>query len=131
AGRRVQDVLQRRLGIEQRDLELVLGPASAENDVHGLRFLLARFGDVAYQRPMKGGQAVDSLAPGTVLDGRYRIEEEIGRGGMGVIYRAIHVTLDPPHAVKLVTPQFARHHRDHDRFRVNDTAEARVERPNV
>ena len=78
-----------------------------------------------------GGQAVDSLTPGTVLDGRYRIDEEIARGGMGVIYRATHLTLDLPRAVKLVTPQFARDHRYLERFRVEATAAARIEHPNV
>ena len=47
---------------------------------------------------------MDSLTPGTVLDGRYRIDEEIARGGMGVIYRATHLTLDLPRAVKLDHP---------------------------
>ncbi len=78
-----------------------------------------------------GGPAVDALNPGTVLDGRYRIEEEIARGGMGVIYRAIHVTLDLPRAVKLITPQFARDHRYLERFQVEATAAARIEHPNV
>src|SRR5919201_5173329 len=80
---------------------------------------------------MKGGQAVDSLAPGTVLDARYRIEEEIARGGMGVIYRATHLTLDLPRAVKLITPQFARDARYLERFRTEATAAARIGHPNV
>src|SRR3954452_17224576 len=80
---------------------------------------------------MNGGQATDPLAPGTVLDGRYRIEEEIPRGGMGIIYRATHLTLDLPRAVKLITPQFARDRRYLERFRVEATAAARVEHPNV
>src|SRR3954452_12306544 len=80
---------------------------------------------------MDGGQATDSLAPGTVLDGRYRIEGEIARGGMGIIYRATHLTLDLPRAVKLITPQFARDHRYLERFRVEATAAARIEHPNV
>src|SRR4051794_40401505 len=80
---------------------------------------------------MTGGQAVDSLAPGTVLDGRYRIEAEIARGGMGVIYRATHVTLNLPRAVKLITPQFARDPRYLERFRTEATAAARIEHPNV
>src|SRR3954452_16191881 len=80
---------------------------------------------------MNGGQTVDSLVPGTVLDGRYRIEAEIARGGMGVIYRARHVTLDLPRAVKLITPQFARDGRYLERFRTEATAAARIEHPNV
>src|SRR3954447_4637398 len=80
---------------------------------------------------MNGGQATDPLAPGTVLDGRYRIEEEIARGGMGIIYRATHLTLDLPRAVKLITPQFARDRRYLERFRIEATAAARIEHPNV
>jgi len=80
---------------------------------------------------MDSGQATDPLAPGTVLDGRYRIEEEIARGGMGIIYRATHVTLDLPRAVKLITPQFARDRRYLERFRIEATAAARVNHPNV
>ena len=80
---------------------------------------------------MDGGQATDSLAPGTVLDGRYRIEEEIARGGMGIIYRATHITLDLPRAVKLITPQFARDRRYLERFRIEATAAARIDHPNV
>ena len=80
---------------------------------------------------MNGGQATDSLAPGTVLDGRYRIEQEIARGGMGIIYRATHITLDLPRAVKLITPQFARDRRYLERFRIEATAAARIDHPNV
>src|SRR4051794_25876343 len=80
---------------------------------------------------MDGGQATDSLAPGTVLDGRYRIEQEIARGGMGIIYRAAHITLDLPRAVKLITPQFARDRRYLERFRIEATAAARIDHPNV
>jgi serine/threonine-protein kinase len=115
----VQDVVQRGFRVAQPDDELAIGFALAEDDVHGLRF-----------SPMKG-PAVDALTPGALLDGRYRIEEEIARGGMGVIYRAIHVTLDLPRAVKLITPQFARDPRYLERFRTEATAAARIEHPNV
>ncbi len=43
------------------------------------------------------------------LIGNYRLLEEIGRGGMGVVYRAEHVQLGKPAAVKMLLPQ-----RSHD-----------------
>lgn len=38
----------------------------------------------------------------TLLDGRYRIERELGAGGSGVVYAAVHVGLDSQVAVKLL-----------------------------
>ena len=32
--------------------------------------------------------------PGTVIGDKYRIEKELGRGGFGVVVRAVHLTLD-------------------------------------
>jgi formylglycine-generating enzyme required for sulfatase activity len=40
------------------------------------------------------------LAPGFVLDGRYRIEDRIGQGGFGRVYRAVDVRFAAPVAVK-------------------------------
>ncbi len=37
---------------------------------------------------------------GTVLDGQYRVEEIVGEGGFGVVYRGRHLSLDQPIAVK-------------------------------
>ncbi len=40
--------------------------------------------------------------PETVLDGKYRLESRIGQGQYGVVYRATHLQLDRPVAVKLL-----------------------------
>ena len=39
----------------------------------------------------------------TLLNDRYRLEEELGHGGMGTVHRAFDATLEREVAVKLVT----------------------------
>ena len=41
------------------------------------------------------------IAPGDVVGYRYRVEQEIGRGGMGVVYRAVDLELDEAVAIKV------------------------------
>ena len=47
-------------------------------------------------------------APGTILADRYRLGEELGRGGMGAVYRATDLRTGGPVAVKALHPAFAR-----------------------
>ena len=46
-----------------------------------------------------------------VLAGRYRVEEELGRGGMARVYRGTDTVLGRPVAIKVLAPQFAENGR--------------------
>ena len=48
---------------------------------------------------------VDEVAEGHILDGKYRIEKVIGRGGMGVVVSATHLVLDELVAIKFLTEE--------------------------
>ena len=43
---------------------------------------------------------------GQTLDDKYKIERELGRGGMGTVYLATHLGTERPVAVKIIAPQF-------------------------
>ena len=45
----------------------------------------------------------DRLLPGELVDGRYRVDELLGHGGVGVIYRAFDVDLERRCALKLLS----------------------------
>ncbi|MFL5348844.1 MAG: serine/threonine protein kinase [Hyalangium sp.] len=45
------------------------------------------------------------IVPGTVLKGTYRIDAELGSGGMGTVFRATHLGLDKTMAVKVLSPR--------------------------
>ena len=42
---------------------------------------------------------------GQTLDGKYHIERELGRGGMGTVYLATHLGTVRTVAVKIIAPQ--------------------------
>jgi serine/threonine protein kinase len=50
---------------------------------------------------------LDSLPNGLMFAERYRIIEELGRGGMGTIYRALDTKLEEEIALKLIRPEIA------------------------
>ncbi|HYR09337.1 MAG TPA: protein kinase [Longimicrobium sp.] len=67
---------------------------------------------------------LESLLKGRELGGRYRIEEVIGRGGMGAVYRAIDQRLGRPVAVKVITASAGNDPETRERLRARFKHEA-------
>lgn len=72
-------------------------------------------------------QAPGSLAPGSEVDGRYRVERVLGEGGMGVVLAARHLQLGERVALKLlrVSPERVKA-QDVARFRREARAAVRI-----
>jgi serine/threonine protein kinase len=68
---------------------------------------------------------------GQALDGKYQIERELGRGGMGTVFLATHVGTERPVAVKIISPQYMRRAEFVERFRREARAAGRLRHPNV
>jgi serine/threonine protein kinase len=68
---------------------------------------------------------------GQTVDGKYQIERELGRGGMGTVYLATHIGTERPVAVKIIAPQFMERPEFVERFRREARAAGRLRHPNV
>jgi serine/threonine protein kinase len=62
---------------------------------------------VPTQELPESAPSMDALI-GTVVDGRYRIDVRIGEGGMGVVYKAIHTSLNKTIALKVLRGEMAK-----------------------
>src|SRR5215211_4356672 len=61
----------------------------------------------------------------------YRIDSLVGRGGMGVVYRARDLALDRPVALKLIAPELAQDERFRTRFLRESRLAAALDHPHV
>ena len=61
----------------------------------------------------------------------YVIEDWLGEGGMGVVYRARHALLDQPVAVKILAPHLARDARVRERFLQEGRILVELRHPNI
>jgi len=71
------------------------------------------------------------LALQELLAGRYSIERELGRGGMGIVLLARDVALDRPVAIKLLPPHLASRPDERDRFLHEARTAAGLSHPNI
>ncbi|MFM8272126.1 MAG: protein kinase domain-containing protein, partial [Gemmata sp.] len=76
--------------------------------------------------------AFAKVLTGTVLDGKYRLDEELGSGGYGVVFHGRHLALDLPIAVKVFRPVPGNDSaRDLQRFLREGATATRLSHPNA
>jgi serine/threonine protein kinase/DNA-binding beta-propeller fold protein YncE len=80
---------------------------------------------VSDETPEFGGFGVGSRLAG------YRLDEQIGRGGMAVVYRAYDLRLERQVAIKVLSPELARDEAFRQRFIRESRTAAAVDHPNI
>ena len=71
------------------------------------------------------------LDSGTVFAGRYQVIEELGRGGMGHVYRVLDKKLGEEVALKVIKPEVASDEKTIQRFRNELKTARKIGHPNV
>lgn len=83
----------------------------------------------AAARPSPGDS--EAIPPGTIIAQRYRIAEPLGRGGMGTVYLAEHVTVGRKVAIKVLTHEWSEHEVVARRFKEEARAASAAGHPNI
>ncbi len=78
-----------------------------------------------------GDEVRELLEPGTLIDGRFRIEAHLASGGMGDVYRAEHVLLKRPVALKMLRRSLSSDPEMWSRFEREAQLVSRLENPHV
>jgi len=68
---------------------------------------------------------------GDIIADKYRVDGQLGEGGMAIVFAAHHLLLDKPIAVKLLSPELPRLPQIIERFLTEARAAARVDSPHV
>ncbi|MBX5484390.1 MAG: protein kinase [Myxococcaceae bacterium] len=77
---------------------------------------------------MRAAEADDYI--GRVIKGKYRVEDMIGEGGMGKVYKARQVMLDKPVVLKVLRQSLLSDERTVQRFQREAKAASRLQHPN-
>lgn len=78
-----------------------------------------------------GGPRVEPFPGPALLDGKYLLERRLGAGGMGSVYRALHLGLGKLFAVKVIRSLAAASPQAVARFRIEAQALGRISHPHV
>ncbi|HXA50219.1 MAG TPA: serine/threonine-protein kinase, partial [Candidatus Acidoferrum sp.] len=87
-------------------------------------------------RPTQPASVIMATGPciamiGDILDGKYRIDKQLGAGGMGKVYLATHLGTTRVVAVKVIVPKWAADPHFLGRFQREAQACGRLRHPNI
>jgi serine/threonine-protein kinase len=93
----------------------------------------ARFRGNPTACPLDGGRLLDLPDPllGRLVAGRYVVQEKIGAGGMGTVYRATHEVLGRTVAIKFLSPELAVDPTSRQRFLREAKAANRIKHDHI
>ena len=74
---------------------------------------------------------LENIKAGTIFNDRYRIERELGSGGMSTVYLAFHLLMNKDVAVKVLQTQFASDPKTIQRFQREAQASFSLSHPNL
>lgn len=80
--------------------------------------------------PTREGEPLDPLV-GQTIKGSYFVQQRIGGGGMGQVYKAVQINLDRPVALKLLRPSLLSDPSVVQRFHREARASSKLHHPNV
>jgi len=88
------------------------------------------------QTPLQADSTIAGASPvdpmiGRTFDEKYRLDEKLGVGGMGTVYRATHLLIDRPVAIKVLNSRFVEDEAAQIRFRREARAAGRLQHPNA
>ncbi|MEL6109677.1 MAG: serine/threonine-protein kinase, partial [Planctomycetota bacterium] len=110
-----------------------LAEISGELELHGpepIPFFLRRLSE-RDPDALNDDDWVDHFFDGDTTIGSYRIDKEIGRGAMGIVFRGIDRELDRPVAIKVLRPSLSATESFRSRFLRESQVMAKIDHPNV
>jgi serine/threonine protein kinase len=72
-----------------------------------------------------------TLQPGTIIDGRFQVINQVGLGGMGIVYRAMHLGMHREVAMKVLKSDLKGDNIKLQRFRREAQVISVLEHPNI
>ena len=114
----------------QRELVAELRHQAAYHRLHPPRRGAGRIGDVGHPRGHRS-RKIENAVIGTLLNGRFRLEEQIGSGGMSTVYRAFDEVLERSVAIKVMHASIADDGVQLERFRREARTAAKMSHPHV